>query len=369
MQRILFLIKNYADNPEIFKEYLKLFNKSNFETEVFDIAKAHSAGRGIKYVVSVLKAIIKFKPDFIYVADEFFSKNVLFATFAKKILFQKCRIITFIATQYMPKNKNGFLNRAKLNFLLNNIDALFCRNKKELKKLKETDLLKNYGNLYQIYLGVPERFFYKIDQPKETICNFLEVLRKNYPKIKDKHVLGFLGRIVPEKGLDILLECLKKLPGEFVLIYGGRAGNSNYFDKIQNFIAKNNLGERAVYLGQIKGPDLKYVYNICDLMVMPTTQKHNNFSELFGSVIPESMLSKTLIAGSDNGSIPEVIGRKDMIFKQDDSEDLLRIINYCHDLSPEEKEKILNENYSFAAKEYSAETFVGSIIKHISDEK
>ena len=40
MQRILFLIKNYADNPEIFKEYLKLFNKSNFETEVFDVAKA-----------------------------------------------------------------------------------------------------------------------------------------------------------------------------------------------------------------------------------------------------------------------------------------------------------------------------------------
>lgn len=349
MKKILFLLKNYNDNSETFLEYLKLFEQKGFQTRVFDIGLAHKQKGRVGYIAAVLKEIKKFNPDYIYVADEIFSRNVLFIALAKKAFFYKYKIIAFIASQYVLKS-----NRIKASFLLKNVDFMFCRNKKELQKIKQMPLFKNSKNIYQVYLGVSENIFYRTAG-----------LQKNYFG-KDRYVLGFIGRIVPEKGLDIILECLAKLPENFVLLVAGKKDNFSYQKKVQDFIEKNNLEKRVVWLENVKEKELKYVYGACDLAVMPTTQKYNNFLELFGSVIAESMLCRTLIIGSSNGSIPEVIARPDLIFEEDNTNDLLRAINYVYNLSPEEKERIIAENYNMAKREYSSQAFVGAITKAIS---
>lgn len=366
MKKIIIFFRNYRDNREIYSEYLKLFNKKGFKTEVFDFTKTYLQENKIGYVLSVLKAIRDFEPDFIYVADEIFSKNVLLIALARKIFFYKYKITALVASQYVLNNKKGFINKIKSNFLIANVDVLFCRNKKELQKIKAMDLFKKRNNISQLYLGAPREFFYKINQPREEVCSHLECLRINYAKIKGKYILSFIGRITPEKGLLEFLECFKKLPDNFALLYAGRAEQSDYFNKICGFVKNNNLENRVVYLGYLAGKDLKYFYNVSDLVIMPTTQKYNNFLELFGSVIPESILCKTLIIGSDNGSIPEVINRPDLIFKEGDIDDLLRVINYVYELEPAKKDEIINNNYEMAQQKYSAEAFVGAIIKAIS---
>lgn len=333
---------------EVGSRHLNLFQKSNFKTEVFILEKKQSLIEKIKYVKKIISELRKFKPDFIYINDEFFTKNTLLIAFCKRFFSKRSKIIVFVASQYIPEYT--FLNKIKLKFLLKNIDFLICRNKKEFEKIKSIDLFRNYPKLYQIYWGSPKEFFYK----------------KQISSSKaDKFVLGSVGRIIPEKGLDIILDCLRKLPDNFILFYVGEVCDHDYNAQIEDFIKQNNLGERVKYLGFIDYEKLNDAYNSIDLLIMPTTSKPNGFIELFGRVLAESMLSKTFVIGSDNGSIPEVIGRDDLIFKQSDPNDLLRVINYAYNLFPEKKQEIIQENYERAIKEFSSQTYVENIINTI----
>lgn len=362
-QKILFFLKDYEQNAEIFSEYLRLFRKRNFETDVFDLTLNHLKRKKLLYVVSVLKTIKTANPNFIYVGDELFSKNVFLIVLIKKIIFRKVKIISLIASQYIPEMK--FFNGLKLKFLLSNIDFLICRNNSELKIIRENKFFEKYKNIFRVYLGVPEKFFYKINKSKEEIYKFLPNFKKNYSFLKNKYVLCFSGRLSPEKGLLLILSCLKELPDNFALISAVKKDKINYKKEVDDFIVKNKLSERIIFFDDLKNEEMNYIYNISDLVVMPTTKKYNNFKELFGSVIAESMLCKTIVVGSDNGSIPEILNNKELIFRQDDVPDLLKVINYIYNLKQEEKEKIINDNYNSAVKKYSAEAFVGAIINRI----
>jgi len=343
-KRIIFFLESITGT---YSSYIDLFQERNFETEVFILEKKPSLIEKIRYVRKTISELKRFKPDFIYINDEFFTKSTLLITFCKRLFSKKSKIIVFIASQYIPKYT--FFNKIKLKFLLKNIDFLICRNKREFEKIKNIELFKNYQKLYQIYWGFPKELFYKKETPKD-------------PNVFN---LGFIGRIIPEKGLDIILDCLKGLPDNFVLSYAGKVYDYDYNDKIRNFIKQNDLDKRVKWLGFMDYEKLNVAYNSIDLLIIPTTSKPNGFIELFGSILAESMLSKTLVIGSDNGSIPEVIGRNDLIFKQSDTDDLLRVINYTYNLSPEKKQEIIQENYEKAIEQFSSQAYVKNIIRLI----
>lgn len=191
-KKILFFSNDYYP---VFYQTLKLFEKYNFEIKFFKFRQTFSARKFKKiidllgYIKIILSEIKKFKPDFIYINDEFFSPNVFLIIILKIFFSSKSKIITFIASRYIPeptfKKSNKFfkifLNKIKLKFLLKNINFLFCRNKKEFKKIKENGLFKDYHRLRQLYWGVAGEFFYKINQPKKVISDSLIVLKKIYP--------------------------------------------------------------------------------------------------------------------------------------------------------------------------------------------
>lgn len=362
-KRILFFLKEYDNYSLIFSEYLAIFNKNGFETQVFNFTKKYAPRSKLAYIISVIKEIKKFHPDMVYIGDELFSKNVFLIVLLKKLFFFKYKVSALIASQYIPRGTS--LNNAKVRFLLNNVNTLFCRNEEEFKKIKMIDAFKNYQGLTRLYLGVPEKFFPKIEHRRQEILAHLPMVKEGRVNLDGKYVLGFAGRIVPEKGLRFLLECLKELPSNFVLLLARRTDefHLDYVSQIDNFIADNNLTKRVMWTENLDNNDIKYLYNVCDLMVMPTTAKYDGFSELFGSVIAESMLCRTLIIGSDNGSIPEVIDNPRFIFKQNDARDMVRVINFVYGLSSEEKQRVLENNYKKALQDYSDKAFVNTIIK------
>ncbi len=365
-KRILFFLKEYDNYSQIFTEYLKIFNEQGFETEVFDFTRAYKSNNKLAYIISIIKAIKKFKPDIVYIGDEFFSKNVFLIVLLKKLFFFNYTILTLVASQYLTKN--NFANSIKAGFLLNNISILFCRNKEECKKIKTLTTFKKYQGLTQIYLGVPEAFFHNIDQSRSQIWAKLPLQDKNHVDIKGKYVLGFAGRLVPEKGLLLLLEALKRLPDNFIVLLAQRTDDYNldYYEKISGFIESNNLAQRVIWTENLGNNDIKYLYNTSDLMVMPTTSAYDGFTELFGSVIAESMLCQTLVIGSDNGSIPEVIDNPKFIFRQNDVGDMVRVISFVYQLKSKEQKAVLQSNYAKALEDYSDKAFAGTIIKAIN---
>jgi len=105
------------------------------------------------------------------------------------------------------------------------------------------------------------------------VCNPIireaNFITKEYNLTKNSYVL-FLARIVPEKGLDYLIEAWKlieKKSSMKLVIAGGSSHTSEYFDKIVNSI-KND--PTILMTGFVQGDKLYELYSNAFLYVLPS---------------------------------------------------------------------------------------------------
>ena len=323
---------------------------------------------GNKKLNEVLK---QSKPDIIIIQNEFFHPNATAIINAKIKYSPQSKILNFVASQYVISTFQYFKNYLKYRKIVKYTDFLCCRNKMELNRLRKNYLLKG-KKVFQNYWGTSPDMFYKIDRKREDIIQDTRRLHKIYPLVKENAIfLGLIGRIVEEKGLHLLIEALRDLPEFYYLIYAGQLGNSDYERRINVFIQKDNLSHRCHYCENIPYLELVYLYNIIDILVVPTYQGEINFIELFGRVIVEAMLCKTLVIGSNNGSIPEIVHNENMIFQQGNSQSLKKKIIALEGLDETEKNTIIEDNYSYALNNYTNEKYVerlqNFILKNVKD--
>jgi len=112
-------------------------------------------------------------------------------------------------------------------------------------------------------------------------------------------VIGFLGRFVPEKGIDVLIDAFRRLlarhpdatlrlAGDYKAIAGG-----SIFERLRPAIEA--LGPRVELLGRLSDDEVKTFYRGLDVFVLPSV----NAYEAFGMVQVEAMLAGTPVIASD----------------------------------------------------------------------
>lgn len=139
----------------------------------------------------------------------------------------------------------------------------------------------------------------------------------------------YTGRIVPEKGIEILIEAIKDIKGIKLIIAG--KGNKNYEEKIKSLIEQYNIKNKIEWKGYVPSADIPFLLNKMHILVLPSITLPD-WKEQFGRVLIEAFAAKVAVVGSSSGEIPNVIGDAGLIFKEGDSADL------------KEKIKILIEN-------------------------
>lgn len=84
----------------------------------------------------------------------------------------------------------------------------------------------------------------------------------------DKKILLFFGFIRDYKGLDLLLEAMKYLSNEYLLLVAGESyGN---FEKYQKIIDENHLNEKVkLFVRYINDFEVPYFFSASDLCVLP----------------------------------------------------------------------------------------------------
>lgn len=94
--------------------------------------------------------------------------------------------------------------------------------------------------------------------------------------IDKKKIVLFVGRIVKEKNLDILVEAVEKLERrkDFVLVVAGGGPYLKYYQ---------SKTKNAIFLGHLNTKELAQVYATSDIFVFPSV------TETFGNVILEAM--------------------------------------------------------------------------------
>ena len=134
-----------------------------------------------------------------------------------------------------------------------------------------------------------------------------------------KPTIGFVGRMLPGKGLPVLGEALAKLKAEdWQILLVGEGPERETFERQ---LAQNGLLDRARFTGAVSYDLVSGFFDQMDVMVIPT-QTTKRIREQFGRVIVEAMASGVPVIGSTCGAIPEVIGDAGLIFPEGDADAL-----------------------------------------------
>jgi glycosyltransferase involved in cell wall biosynthesis len=137
-------------------------------------------------------------------------------------------------------------------------------------------------------------------------------------KRNDALLIGFLGRLVPEKGVLLLLEALLRLKGlkwKLLLV-----GNGELRGVIRDHW-QNKFGDRLIMMGPITHEAVSQYLRHLDIFVLPS-YSIPTWKEQFGLAMAQAMMAGVACIGSSSGAIPEVLGPGGLIFKERDVDNL-----------------------------------------------
>jgi glycosyltransferase involved in cell wall biosynthesis len=165
-------------------------------------------------------------------------------------------------------------------------------------------------------------------------------LREKY-KIKEKHVVVYVGRIDPEKNVDLIAEKLKD--EDICLLIVGTGSEQHKIESLANDY------ENIRYLGKVQNEHLAEIYNLGDALVM--------LSEYEGmpTVVLESLSCGVPVVTTDVGDVSKAI--KDGITgyiatKENFKEKVLKLLN---------ESKNYKEDCLKMSKEYSWENVANKL--------
>jgi glycosyltransferase involved in cell wall biosynthesis len=135
------------------------------------------------------------------------------------------------------------------------------------------------------------------------------------PNSNQPPVIGFIGRMLPGKGLNILAKALQHLRSiDWKLLVVGDGPDRASFEKE---LRDSGLQGRAEFVGAVSYDEMPEFYRRLDVLVMPT-QTTSRIREQFGRVLVEAMASGVPVIGSTSGAIPEVIGNAGLVTPEGD---------------------------------------------------
>jgi glycosyltransferase involved in cell wall biosynthesis len=170
-------------------------------------------------------------------------------------------------------------------------------------------------------------------------------------------VFGYVGRLVEEKGVDLLLQALSALTGSWraYVLGSGPAG-----EVLQAQAQQLGLASRVSFDRWIPSTQMPAYYRQLDALVLPSRTRRN-WKEQFGRVLVEAMACGVPVVSSDSGELPNVVGDAGLVFPEDQVGSLTTHLSHlladpelCVDLARRGRERVLAH---YTQAQIAAETY------------
>ncbi len=194
--------------------------------------------------------------------------------------------------------------------------------------------------LERIFWGIPTEIFRPLDRPS---------VRKELG-FDHEYLVGFVGRLVANKGLMILLAAIRRLPARAHCLI---VGSGPMRAELELWSGLPDLQGR-IHIRDVVEPEMLVKYMNCmDVIALPSlTTPH--WKEQYGRVIAEAMACGVPVVGSDSGAIPEVIGSSGLVVPEGDPVALGEALHHLL-CSAEARERFRAQGLTRVVEELSVE--------------
>jgi glycosyltransferase involved in cell wall biosynthesis len=160
--------------------------------------------------------------------------------------------------------------------------------------------------------------------PSLVIPNpYRDDLFRRLPGVERTEDLVFLGRLVSDKGVDILLDALARLVAEGLRPRLTVIGEGPEAPRLREQAARLGLSERVDFLGTRTGEELVEILNRHRILAVPS-----RYNEPFGIVALEGIACGCVVVGSQGGGLKDAIGPCGDTFRNGDAADLARVLGH-----------------------------------------
>ena len=124
--------------------------------------------------------------------------------------------------------------------------------------------------------------------------------RRNYASDNEK-VVFFVGRLVNEKGAQVLVDAIPKIINYYHDVKFVIAGKGPQLDYLKGKVWGMNISHKIVFTGYISDRELCKLYKCADIAVFPSLY------EPFGIVALEGMVANVPVVVSETGGLGEIV--------------------------------------------------------------
>lgn len=249
-------------------------------------------------------AIVRFKPDLIHIDEEHYSLVT-----AQAVTLAMVHKIPAIFQSWQNIYKRYPIPFALIEqYVFRYCVAAIAGNGEVKKVLRKKGFNKQISI---IGLGADLVQFF----PRHT-SEFRDELR-----LHNRWVIGFVGRLVPEKGVLDLLQAVQPILKDNPLLHCVIAGHGPLKQQVEQFINTFHLSSQISLLPWVEPQLMPQLMNAFDVLVTPSSST-DQWKEQFGRVIIEAMAVGIPVIGSNSGEIPNVIGEGGIIFPEKDVQKL-----------------------------------------------
>ena len=302
------------------------------------------------YFSSIFQIFRMVRPDIILLMEEPYSIFSLQAVMAKRLFAPHARLIFYtwdnLTYNFRHVYRPSFFYKAIDRITLRHADGALCANREAMEVLKSKGFDKSIRLVYPgIDTGAFQRKRHNGDNPEE----------------KREFRIGYVGRMLRQKGLEVLIRAFRMLPGDTRLIL---LGSGPYLVELLKLSDALGVRGRLEHRDSVAPEEVPLAMQSVDVLVLPSLSTHT-WKEQFGRVLVEGMAAGCVIIGSDSGAIPEVIGDAGIIVPEGNPDALAEAMTRVRE-DGTLRESLRKAGYEQAGR-FSIERFVENIHSAFSE--
>ena len=269
------------------------------------------------------RLLTDFRPELIQIEEEPWTR----AASTSAVLARRLHIPYIVLTRESLPGSHGVMGRIRRSRVLRGARALVAVNELAAKLVGRQHPSLALRVIPQVGVSVP-----------------LQTSRPERPGL----TIGFLGRLLPEKGLDLIFRACVKLIGRWNIIV---VGTGPAQEELEGLAERLGIAGRVTWLGALPRHRVDEVWPLLDCVVLPSRTTPNWIEGMPRAAI-EAMANGVPVLATSAGALPETVGPAGLIVPEENVDALAEALQRLHD-DRAERERLAGEGRRRAMGEYT----------------